>query len=701
MRRSGSDCDAKSGTAAEKLFTSYFLVVIVGIWLSRILDISQGIVHDGQPVVLPRLFMSPSRFFGSSLLTLALLMGGAATASAADISLAVSGPSSVDRGQTYTYNLTVRNNESATFGDFSVVFNINGAGGILANTTYQSVSRGGCTVSNGSTVTCTGFNLAGYTEQAFTLTVRANTDATCGATVDFIGSIVYGNINQSSRWSNTSRAIVNCGSGSSSTSSYSSSINNNGYVDLSITQNGPSTINRGNSPRYTLTAYNGGSITAQNVIISNTIPSGLTFQPSLSSAGCTQNGSSVDCNVGSIPAGQQKNVDVVFSMPNGAYNCGDSYVNRGYVATSSGDTNGNNNATSLTTYVHCDGGNHQNLRGCIEIQSTVYDLSGREVANPGFTVSLSNGARVTTDRSGNARFYDVPVGNYNLSISLYSSYSLDSQSPNNGNVYVDDSGCERVYFRIVSRTNNPYGNRAQCEDGIDNDGDRRYDYPGDPDCSSYSDNSEYGSRYSSSSSRYYTNNSYSSRSNYTYYNTDPYVAQVQAYANAQNRRGGVTIDKRVDRLEALPGGAVSYTITIRNDGSANVRDVELEDRFDNRMRPISVTQGGAIGGGRIIWNLGTIAANSTKTVRVRMQLDGSVRNGDMLSNSATARGSFGTVSDSVSVRVVTQLPATGIDLVSLFGSPAAAAALPMGLFSLLGLAGAGVGAGGMFGRRFL
>lgn len=646
--------------------------------------------------------MSPSRIFGSSILALALLMGGAATASAADISLAVSGPSSVDRGQTYTYNLTVRNNENATFAGFNVVFNINGAGGVLANTTYQSVSRGSCTVSNGSTVTCTNFNLAGYTEQAFTVTVRANDDATCGSTIDFIGSIVYTNVSQSSRWSNTARAIVNCGSNSSSSSSSSSSsINNNGYVDLSITQNGPNSINRGNSPRYTLTAYNSGSQTAQNVIISNTIPSGLAFQPSLSSAGCNQNGNSVDCSVGSIGSGQQKSVDVVFSMPNNAYNCGDSYVNRGYVSTSSGDTNGGNNATSLTTYVNCDGGNNSNLRGCIEISSTVYDLSGREVANPGFTVTLSNGARVTTDRSGNARFYDVPVGNYNVAISLYSSYNLDSQSPNNGNIYVDDSGCERVYFRIVSRTNNPYNNRAQCEDGIDNDGDRRYDYPGDPDCSSYGDNSEYGNSYSSySSSRY---SSYSSRSNnntYTYYNTDPYVAQVQNYANGQNRRGGVTIDKRVDRLEALPGGAVSYTITVRNDGSANVRDVELEDRFDNRLRPISVTQGGAIGGGRIIWNLGTIAAGSTKTVRVRMQLDGSLRNGDMLSNNATARGSFGTVSDSVSVRVVSQLPATGIDLASLFGGPAATA-LPMGIFSLLGLAGAGVGAGGAFGKRFL
>lgn len=648
-------------------------------------------------MVFPVSLMSLSRFLRSGLVTAVLVLGSVTTAQAADIAISASGPSSVDRGQTYSYTVTVRNNENSTFSDFSVVYNINGAGGILANTTYQSTSRG-CTVSNGSTVTCTGFVLGAYQENTFTVTVRVNDDATCGSTIDYMASVVYSGINQASRWSNNSRATVNCGSGGSSSYSSSSSSYNAGYVDLSITQNGPTSITRGNSPRYTLTAYNSGTSTAQNVQISNTIPAGMTFQPSLSSAGCVQNGSSVDCSVGSMGAGTSKSVDVTFSMSNNYYNCGDSYVNRGYVYTSSGDTNSGNNSTALTTNVTCSGGS-SSLRGCVDIESTVYDLSGREIQNPGFTVSLSNGARVTTDRSGRAHFYDVPVGTYSVSMSLYSPFYLDSMSPYNGSIYVDDSGCERVYFRIVSRTNNPYSNKAQCEDGIDNDGDRRYDYPGDPGCSSYNDNSEYDSN--NSGTTYYYNNSYSSRSRTTtYYNTDPYVAQVQAYAN-NNRRGGVTLDKRVDRLEVLPGGVVSYTIVIRNNGTANIRDVQIEDRFDNRMRVVSLTQGGAVGGGRIIWNLGTVAAGGSKTVRVTMRLDGSLRHGDYLTNNATARGSFGTLNDSASVRVVSHMPATGFDLSSLFGGPSSGSGLPIALLSLLGLAGAGIGAGGAFGRRFI
>lgn len=668
--------------------------------MSSILDNLSIIVHDDLPMVSPVSFMTPSRFLGSSLIAAVLLLSGTATASAADISLAVSGPTSVDRGQTYTYNLTVRNNESATFGDFNVVYNINGAGGILAHTTYQSTSRS-CTVSNGSTVTCGGFTLSGYQEQSFTVTVRVNDNATCSSTIDFIGSIIYTGISQASRWSNTARAMVNCGTTSSSSSS---SINNGAYVDLSITQSGPTSVNRGNSPRYTLTAYNAGNATANDVVISTTIPNGLIFQSSLSTSGCYQSGNNVYCPVGSIAAGANRSVDVTYSMPDSAYNCNDSYVHRGYVSTSSSETNGNNNSTSLTSSVTCgNSGNNNSPRGCVDIESTIYDLSGREIDNPGFTVSLSNGARITTDRDGRGRFNDVPVGSYNVTISLYSNYNLDSQSPNNGNIYVDDSGCERVYFRIISRTNSPYNNRAQCEDGIDNDGDRRYDYGGDTGCSSYSDNSEYDSSngtYSSYSSRptttYYNNSSRAT----TYYNTDPYVAQVQNYAN-NNRRGGVTIDKRVDRLEVLPGGTVAYTITIRNNGTANVRDVELEDRYDTRMRVISLTQDGRVGGGRVIWNLGTIAAGGTKTVRFRMQLDGSLRMGDYLTNNATARGSFGTVNDSASVRVVSQLPATGFDLDSLFGGSTPSAALPIATLALLGLAGAGMGAGGAFGRRFL
>ncbi len=648
-------------------------------------------------MVSPVSFMSPSRFLRSGLVTAALVLGSVTTASAADVAISVSGPSSVDRGQTYGYTVTVRNNENSTFSDFSVVYNINGAGGILANTTYQSTSRG-CTVSNGSTVTCSGFVLGAYQEQTFTVTVRANDNTTCGSTIDYMASIVYSGINQASRWSNNARATVNCGSGSSSSYSSSSSSTNYGYVDMSVTQTGPTSVNRGNSPRYTLTGYNTGSSTAYDVVLSATVPAGLTFQPSLSSSGCYVSGSTVYCPVGTVNAGATRSADVTYSMPDTSYRCGDSYVHRGYVTTSSGDNNSGNNSTSLTTYVDCNGGSGSSDRGCVDIESTVYDLSGREIANPGFTVSLSNGARVTTDRSGNAHFYDVPVGTYTVSMALYSPFYLDSMSPYNGSIYVDDSGCERVYFRIVSRTNNPYSNKAQCEDGIDNDGDRRYDYPGDPGCSSYNDNNEYDSN--NGGTTYYYNN-YSSRTRTTtYYNTDPYVAQVQNYAN-NNRRGGVTLDKRVDRLEVLPGGVVSYTIVIRNNGNANVRDVQIEDRFDNRMRVVSLTSGGAVGGGRIIWNLGTVAAGGSKTVRVTMRLDGSLRHGDYLTNNARATGSFGTLNDSASVRVVSQMPATGFDLSSLFGGPSSGSGLPIALLSLLGLAGAGIGAGGAFGRRFI
>lgn len=662
------------------------------ILVSMILDNLSKIVHDALPMVFPASFMTSSRFLRSGLLTAALLMGWVTTASAADIAVSVSGPSSVDRGQTYSYTVTVRNNESSTFSDFSVVYTINGAGGILANTTYQSTSRG-CTVSNGTTVTCTGFVLAGYQEQTFTVTVRVNDGATCGNTIDYMASIVYTGISQASRWSNNSRATVNCGG----TSSSSSSSTSNNSVDMSVTQTGPSSVNRGNSPRYTLTGYNTGNTTAYDVVLSASVPSGLSFQSSLSTSGCYVSGSTVYCPVGTVNAGASRSVDITYSMPDSAYRCGESYVHRGYVSTSSYDGNGGNNSTSLTTYVDCGGGNSTD-RGCIDIESTVYDLSGREIANPGFTVSLSNGARVTTDRNGRAHFYDVPVGTYNVSMALYSPFSLDSMSPYNGSIYVDNSGCERVYFRIVSRTNNPYSNKAQCEDGIDNDGDRRYDYPGDPGCSSYNDNNEYDSR--NGGTTYYYNN-YSSRTRTTtYYNNDPYVAQVQAYANA-NRRGGVTLDKRVDRLEVLPGGLVSYTITLRNNSNANVRDVELTDNYDNRMRVLSLTSGGAVGGGRIVWNLGTVAAGASKTVRVTMRVDGSLRHGDYLTNNAIARGSFGTLNDSASVRVVSQMPATGFDLSSLFGGPSAGSGLPIALLSLLGLAGAGIGAGGAFGRRFI
>jgi uncharacterized repeat protein (TIGR01451 family) len=573
--------------------------------------------------------------------------------------------------------------------DIAPVFNVNGMHGFLEHSTYQGSSRYNCVDRGNSAIECDRLSLQPGVEETFTISVRINDSAPCGTQIHFMPDLntLYYNPLIPAQWANSVYTTIECNGGGGG---------GTGDTDLGISKSGPASINRGNTIRYTVAVRNYGSRDAENVRVSDPIPSGLSFLANLSSGSCYLSGGNAICDLGTVRANDSRTVELTFDMPT-SYACGTTLVNRAYVSTSSGDYNGSNDGAQVSTDVTC--GPVQG-DGCIDIRKEAYDRDGRYVSPSGFTFVLDDGRRITSDSNGNARFSRVSAGTRYVREELMSGWTLESVTPNNdGRVNVQNGVCSQMTFR--NRQGSGGTNRVECSDGYDNDRDGLVDLR-DPDCRSSSDTSEYGSGSRETQCSDGIDNDGDRRYDYpgdsgcTSPDDD---SERDGGSTSSTGRGGVSVAKTADRREVLPGDRLSYTITIRNDSNTNLRDMSLEDDYDSSsLRVLSASDGGAIGGGKIRWNIGSIPANGQKTVRVRMQLVGNVRSGEVITNTATARGSFGTRSDTASVRVVDSLPETGVDLASLLGGQGGGTSLPLGAFGALALLG--LSTGGALTRRY-
>lgn len=82
---------------------------------------------------------------------------------------------------------------------------------------------------------------------------------------------------------------------------------------LTISKSGPGSVQRGSTLTYNVTVQNTGGTSAINVAVTDPIPSGLQYQDASSSAECNQEGSSVMCVIGTLPAGQSRSFNLAFS----------------------------------------------------------------------------------------------------------------------------------------------------------------------------------------------------------------------------------------------------------------------------------------------------------------------------------------------------------------------------------------------------
>jgi len=76
------------------------------------------------------------------------------------------------------------------------------------------------------------------------------------------------------------------------------------------------------------------------------------------------------------------------------------------------------------------------------------------------------------------------------------------------------------------------------------------------------------------------------------------------------------------------GRNITYTITVRNTGDGEARDTVVEDSLASSVEFVSASDGGALNGRNVVWNLGTLAPDAARTLSltVKPSAKTSVRN---------------------------------------------------------------------------
>ncbi|MBN2581520.1 MAG: DUF11 domain-containing protein, partial [Planctomycetes bacterium] len=97
-------------------------------------------------------------------------------------------------------------------------------------------------------------------------------------------------------------------------------------------------------------------------------------------------------------------------------------------------------------------------------------------------------------------------------------------------------------------------------------------------------------------------------------------AQAQATHQVVVREPLLRLTKTGPEMRYL-GREVAYTITVENTGDGPARSLVLTDTLPDGLTLISAGEGGQAGGGRVVWNLGTLEPGGSKAVSLTCRGD--------------------------------------------------------------------------------
>jgi uncharacterized repeat protein (TIGR01451 family) len=231
-------------------------------------------------------------------------------------------------GTSFSYTLSVSNNGPSD------------ASGVVISDTLpaglsfrSSGSSNACTAS-GQLVTCSVNSLAA--DQTVDLTV----------VVDAAASLPAGTVSNTVSVEGSQPDPLNSNNSSTET------INVSREADLSITKSGstPSVV-AGASFSYNLSVTNDGPSDASGLVISDTLPSGLSFRSSGSSGGCTASSQLVTCSISSLTAHHTVDLTIVVDVASGLAD-GTQLHNTADVEGTEPDPDDSNNSATETTTVN-------------------------------------------------------------------------------------------------------------------------------------------------------------------------------------------------------------------------------------------------------------------------------------------------------------------------------------------------------------
>lgn len=471
--------------------------------------------------------------------------------------------SSVTRGDALTYTITVQNTGSAAAQNVSVTDNLpNLANGTLAIGNITT-SQGTCSTS-GDTVTC---QLG---------TVNANSTVTI--TIPVTVGLVTNFCSSSTTLSNVATVLA-AGMSSKTSQPATTTVNCPGTANLNIQKSAStSQVTRGGTLTYTIAVNNGGTVAAQNVVVTDNLPNltngSLTVQSANSSIGgaCQVNGTQITCNVGTLNAGSTATITIVVTVGAIGNTCtsSTSITNSASVSATNLNTQTSNN---VTTTVNCpDVGTGEVTIAKTDNRSTV---AQGEVLN--YVLTLTN----TSSQSQTVTVTDS-FSTLTTFLSASDNGTVNGNVVTWNNITVPANGTKTISMN--AQVNSSASNGVQIVNQA------------------------------------YTGNKSA---------TDTTTIQGQS-----NNGLTLTIEDSPDPVE--PCEQIRYTLRLTNNNSSSVTTDLLLSFQSNDLDFSSATDGGFENGNGARWNNLFVGANSSRTVQVTANVDCDARDGDTLRVTGTA-----------------------------------------------------------------
>ena len=256
-----------------------------------------------------------------------------AAASQADMAVTMTdSPNPVLAGANITYTAVVTNNGPATATTVTAVDTI------PANTTFSSdiVPSGWTCVVNATTVSCSNPSMAANASSTFTFIFTVTAGTAPGTVI--VNSITVG-------------SAVTDPTAANNTATTNTVVTSPSQADLSISKSAsPDPVNQGDTLVYTISVANNGPASAASVVMTDPLPSAVTYQSSSATQGtCSQAGGTVTCNIGTMSNGQIVTITInvtATTMSTASY-----AVNTASVSSTTSDPDNTNNSSTFTSTV--------------------------------------------------------------------------------------------------------------------------------------------------------------------------------------------------------------------------------------------------------------------------------------------------------------------------------------------------------------
>lgn len=345
----------------------------------------------------------------------------------------------------------------------------------------------------------------------------------------------------------------------------------NSSTDVQITQAGPATVLPGGSFAYTVSYRNNGPSVAEDLVITDTLPSGVQFVSS-SPPPTGNSGQVLTFVIGSLPAGQGGSISIQVSALS-SLTSGTVLTNIVQAITTSSETNTSNNSASLHTTVGT--GTQGPIITATKIASIVEDTPPLG-ASPGDTIEYT----VTIANTGlspatGVVFRQTPDPNTSLvegSLTATSGTIVSGNNASDSHVRVDlgslsPNASVTVQFRVRMKGSLPQGTVSIRGQGLVSSNERPDEPTDDPTTPAPHDPTE------------------------IIVSTAPLLKVHKTYTIFNDLDGNG---------QPSPGDILKYTITVTNLGDENAGSVMLYDGLDPNVTlvigSVTTTQGAVISG---------------------------------------------------------------------------------------------------------